>query len=230
MRRVWITRGGLLPLVLLLAASFVFLDQSAEEAEASAFAPALTATLSSNAAGATATISETADFGTAPTTNGRAFPASSVYFTPVGWGIPDCSPTATCPYATDEQTGTFTSTTTFGLLNSQCAVAIPVGFPLGMRNASTDPSDAISAGTSFANLNADVNPANGKPDGTEHWNDLLNNLIAAGILPSTPPRERQTLSTVALGTQVWVDVLTYDPGLLGGPATAPLGYATTFIL
>src|SRR5439155_781475 len=73
-------------------------------------------------------------------------------------------------------------------------------------------------------------PANGIPDGMEHWNTLLGGLQAAGILPATPPRERQILRTVALGTPVWVDGLTYDPGLLGGAATAPLGPATTFIL
>ncbi len=62
------------------------------------------------------------------------------------------------------------------------------------------------------------------------WNTLLAGLVTAGILPSTPPRERQTLHTNALGTEVWVDVMTYDPGLLGGAASAPLGHATTFIL
>jgi hypothetical protein len=228
MRRVW-TTYGMLPLVLLIAASFLFIGRGVQ-VEASAFRPVLTAGLTSSAAGATSNINETADFGTSPANGNRSFPASSVYFTPAGWGIPDCSPTATCPYALNEQTGTFTSTTTFGILGSQCAVAVPVTFPDGMRNASTDPTDFIPAGTAFANLVADVNPANGIKDGIEHWNDLLNNLIGAGLLPPTPPRERQTLDTVALGTQVWVDVLTYDPGLVGGPATAPLGSATTFIL
>ena len=104
------------------------------------------------------------------------------------------------------------------------------GFPDGMRNASTDPSDAITAGADFVNLSGDVNPADGIPDGSQHWNNLLNNLIGAGLLPPTPPRERQILHTNALGTEVWVDVLTYDPGLIGGAASAPLGYASTFIL
>jgi len=220
----------LLPLLALLAASFVFLGRGGHNAEASPFNPTLATTLSTSGAGAAANINQFADWGTSPVTGTRSFPASSVYFTPGNWGIPSCAPSATCPYALNEQTGNFSSTTTFGLLNSQCAIAIPVGFPDGMRNASTDASDSISPGTGFANLSADVNPANGIKDGIEHWNDLLNGLIAAGILPSTPPRERQTLNTVALGTNVWVDVLTYDPGLLGGAASAPLGYATTFIL
>ena len=99
-----------------------------------------------------------------------------------------------------------------------------------MRNSSTDPSDTIPPGPAFTNLNADVNPPDGIKDGVEHWNTLLSGLQGAGLLPATPPRERQILSTTALGTQVWVDVLTYDPGLLGGAASTPLGYATTFIL
>jgi len=64
----------------------------------------------------------------------------------------------------------------------------------------------------------------------ERWNNLLNNLIGVGVLPATPPRERQTFNTAVFGTPVWVDALTYDPGLLGGATSAPLGYATTFIL
>jgi hypothetical protein len=231
MRRVW-TKYGLLPLVLLIAASFLFIGRGVPQVDASAFAPTLTAALSSNAAGAVSDINESAQFGTSPVVGTRSFPAQSVYFTPAGFGIPDCSPTAACPYALDDQTGTFTSVTTFGVGNSQCAVPLTVTFPNGMRNASTDATDSITAGTGFANLVADVNPPNGIKDGIEHWNDLLNNLIAAGLLPATPPRERQTLDVVitATGTQVWVDVLTYDPGLVGGPATGPLGYATTFVL
>ena len=228
MRRVW-TTFGVLPLVLLIAASFLFIGRGVN-VEASAFQPTITAALTSSGAGATSDINQTADLGTSPSNGNRAFPASSVYFTPGSWGIPNCAPAGACPYSLDEQTGTFTSTTTFGLLNSQCAIAVPVTFPNGMRNASTDASDSIAPGAGFANLVADVNPPNGIKDGIEHWNDLLNNLIAAGLLPATPPRERQTLDTVALGTQVWVDVLTYDPGLIGGAASAPLGYATTFIL
>jgi len=228
MRRVW-TTFGVLPLVLLIAASFLFIGRGVN-VEASAFQPTITAALTSSGAGATSDINQTADLGTSPSNGNRAFPASSVYFTPGSWGIPNCAPAGACPYSLNEQTGTFTSTTTFGLLNSQCAIAVPVTFPNGMRNASTDASDSIAPGAGFANLVADVNPPNGIKDGIEHWNDLLNNLIAAGLLPATPPRERQTLDTVALGTQVWVDVLTYDPGLIGGAASAPLGYATTFIL
>ena len=255
MRRVWSSRGVLLSLVVMLAASFVFLGSGSHNVEASAFAPTMTARTCSpgtgdvggpsctplSSPGATATISQTADWGTGidlggfgrPFSDNRAFPASSVYFTPNGWGIPDCSPTGSCPYAYDEKTGTFLSITTFGLLNGQCILGVGppfVAFPDGMRNASTDPNDSISPGPGFADLNADVNPANGIPDGMEHWNTLLGGLQAAGILPATPPRERQILRTVALGTPVWVDVLTYDPGLLGGAATAPLGSATTFIL
>ena len=238
MRRVWTTRGMFLPLVLLIVASLVFIGRGANPAEASAFTPTLSTTLTSGAAGATSDINQFANWGTTPTTGTRSFPSSSVYFTPGSWNVPNCAglglasppPTASCPYAFDEQTGSFSTTTTFGLLNSQCAIAVPVVFPSGMRNASTDPSDSIAPGAAFASLNADVNPANGIKDGVEHWNTLLSGLIAAGLLPSTPPRERQILSTVALGTQVWVDVLTYDPGLLGGAASAPLGSATTFIL
>lgn len=235
MRRVWSGRGVMLTLVMLIAASFVFLGRGSENAEASAFRPVLTAGVSSNSAGVAADISETADWGTTPFNPARSFPSSSVYFTPQDWGIPDCSPTGSCPYAFGHGTGSFTSTTTFGVLGSQCALDVPVSFsnnpghPDGMRNASTNPSDSISPGAAFANLNADVNPANGVLDGAEHWNDLLNGLIGAGILPSTPPRERQILSTNALGTEVWVDVLTYDPGLLAG-APAALGFPTLFIL
>jgi len=235
MRRVWTTRGVMLTLVLLLAASFVFMGRGANEAEASAFNPALNAALSTNAAGAAADINEAASWGTGPFTPTRAFPASSIYFTPPGWGIPDCSPTGSCPYGNKHQTGTFGSTTTFGVLGSQCALDVPVtftgvsGHPDGMRNASTDPGDSIAPGASFADLNADVNPANGILDGAEHWNDLLNGLIGAGLIPSTPPRERQILSTNALGTEVWVDVLTYNAGdFPGAPATA--GLPTLFVL
>jgi len=252
MRRVWSSRGVVLSLVVMLAASFVFLGSGSHNVEASAFAPTMTARTCSpgtgdvggpsctplSSPGAPATINESADWGTGvdiggngrPFSDNRAFPASSVYFTPNGWGIPDCSPAGSCPYVYDEKTGTFLSVTTFGILNGQCYLGVGVTFPDGMRNASTDPNDSIAPGPGFADLNADVNPPNGIADGIEHWNTLLGGLIAAGILPSTPPRERQVLRTVALGTPVWVDVLTYDPGLLGGAATAPLGYASTFIL
>jgi hypothetical protein len=234
MRRVWTSRGVLLPLLLALAASFVFLGRGGQIAQASPFNPTLTTSLSSGSAGATANINQFANFGTSPIDPTRSFPSSSVYFTPGNWGIPNCagfglSTPGACPVGLNEQTGTFASTTTFGLLNSQCAIGIPVGFPNGMRNSSTDPSDTIAPGASFAALNADVNPADGIPDGVEHWNTLLSGLQGAGILPATPPRERQILSTTALGTQVWVDVLTYDPGVLNA-ASAPLGYGTTFIL
>jgi len=243
MRRVWTSRGLLLPL-LLLAASFVFIGRNAE---ASSFNPTLTTSLTSSApAPATSDINQVADWGTSPTTPTRSFPASSVYFTPGNWGmncVPDpafpSGPPSNCPWAIGAKTGNFSSTTTFGLLNSQCAIAIPVTFPNGMRNASTNPADSIPPGTGFANLSADVDDgtgtypsgiSNGIPDGAERWNTLLGGLIAAGLLPPTPPRERQILNTVALGTNVWVDVLTYDPGLLGGAVTTPLGYASTFIL
>jgi len=235
MRRVWTSRGVLLPLLVLLAASFVFLGRGGHYAEASPFNPTLTTSLTSSGAGATSDINQFANWGTSPIDASRSFPASSVYFTPGNWGIPNCAgfglnSLGNCPVGLNERTGSFASTTTFGLLNSQCAIAVPVGFPNGMRNASTDPSDTIAPGTAFASLNADVNPADGIADGVEHWNTLLSGLQSAGLLPATPPRERQTLSTTALGTQVWVDALTYDPGLLGGAASAPLGYATTFIL
>jgi hypothetical protein len=223
----------LLPLLLALAASFIFIGRNSHDAEASPFNPRLSTTLASSGAGATSDINQFANWGTAATDGNRSFPASSVYFTPGNWGIPNCAPSATCPYAFDQKTGDFSSTTTFGLLNSQCALAVPVGFPDGMRNASTDPSDTISPGAGFSNLIADVNPPNGIKDGVEHWNTLLNGLQSAGLLPATPPRERQILQTVLAGlgnTVVWVDVLTYDPGLLGGAASAPLGYASTFIL
>jgi hypothetical protein len=238
MRRVWTTRGLFLPLVIAIVASLVFIGRGANPAEASAFQPTLTTSLTNSAAGATSDINQFADWGTSPVTGTRSFPSSSVYFTPTAWNIPNCAglslasppPTASCPYAFDEKTGSFASVTTFGLLGSQCAAAIGVDFPNGMRNASTDPSDSIAPGTAFADLDADVNPADGIKDGVEHWNTLLGGLIAAGLLPSTPPRERQILSTVALGTNIWVDVLTYDPGLLGGAASTPLGRGTTFIL
>src|SRR5438132_2350773 len=235
MRRVWTSRGVLLPLLLALAVSFVFLGRGGHIAEASPFNPTLTTSLTSSAAGAPSDINQFANWGTSAVDGKRSFPASSVYFTPGNWGIPNCagfglSTPGACPITFDEQTGNFSSTTTFGLLNSQCAIAIPVGFPQGLRNSSTDPSDTIAPGPAFTNLNADVNPPDGIKDGVEHWNTLLSGLQGAGLLPATPPRERQILSTVALGTQVWVDVLTYDPGLLGGAASAPLGYATTYIL
>lgn len=235
MRRVWSSRGVVLPVLLALAVSLIFLGRASHNAEASPFNPTITTTLASNAAGASSDINQFANWGTAPTDGKRSFPASSVYFTPGNWGIPNCANFSlanpgNCPVGFNEKTGDFTSTTTFGLLNSQCALAIPVPFPNGMRNASTDPSDTIAPGVAFADLNADVNPTDGIPDGVEHWNTLLSGLQSAGLLPATPPRERQILSTVALGTQVWVDALTYDPGLLGGAASAPLGYASTFIL
>src|SRR5437773_1603073 len=232
MRRVWTSRGLLLPLLLALAVSFVFIGRGGHIAEASPFNPTITTSLSSSAAGATADINQFANWGTAATDGSRSFPASSVYFTPGNWGIPDCSPQTGCPSPLGERTGDFGSTTTFGLLNSQCAIAIPVGFPNGMRNASTDRSDpgTLSPGPGFANLNNTAGDDPTVQDGAEHWNTLLAGLVSAGILPNADPRERQILSTVALGTPVWVDVLTYDPGLLGGPASAPLGYGTTFIL
>jgi len=229
MRRVWTSRGVLLPLLVTLAVSLVFLGRGGHNAEASPFNPTLTTSISSSGAGATSDINQFANWGTSPVDSARSFPSSSVYFTPGNWGIPNCAPTASCPYTLDQKTGTFASTTTFGLLNSQCAIPVGVSFPDGMRNASTDPSDTISPGASFANLTADTNN-NGIKDGVEHYNTLLNGLMSAGLLPATPPRERQILFTFALGTPVWVDVLTYDPGLLGGAASTPLGYATTFIL
>lgn len=241
MRRVWTSRG-VLPLLLALAASFVFLGRGGHIAEASPFVPTLTTSLSSGTAGAAADINQFANFDNAPPFNtspgggNRSFPQSSVYFTPGNWGIPNCagfslaSP-GSCPVGMNERTGNFTSVSTLGVFNQPCIFPVPVPFANGMRNSSTDPSDSITAGTGFANLRADVNPMDGIPDGVEHWNNLLNNLIGAGLLPPTPPRERQTLQTILFGqVPIWVDVLTYDPGLLGGAASAPLGYASTFIL
>ena len=62
MRRVWTSRGVLLPLLLALAASFVFLGRGGHIAEASPFVPTLTTSLSSGTAGAAADINQFANF------------------------------------------------------------------------------------------------------------------------------------------------------------------------
>ena len=96
MRRVWTSRG-VLPLLLALAASFVFLGRGGHIAEASPFVPTLTTSLSSGTAGAAADINQFANFDNAPPFNtspgggNRSFPQSSVYFTPGNWGIPNCA-------------------------------------------------------------------------------------------------------------------------------------------
>ena len=82
MRRVWTSRGVLLPLLLALAVSFVFLGRGGHIAEASPFNPTLTTSLTSSAAGAPSDINQFANWGTSAVDGKRSFPASSVYFTP----------------------------------------------------------------------------------------------------------------------------------------------------
>src|SRR6266540_4061284 len=104
MRRVWSSRGVLLPVLLALAASFLFIGRGGHIAEASPFAPTITTTLTNSSAGAASDINQFANYGTTVLDTQRAFPGSSVYFTPANWGIPNCAglglssppPTASC--------------------------------------------------------------------------------------------------------------------------------------
>lgn len=223
---------------LLALAAMLFLVIGVNEANASPFVPTLSTALSSNAPGATADVSVTYGYGLSPSPT-RSFPSSSTVFTPNGWGIPDCSGVSLasqpvpnvpgpnpCPYPMGDTTGSAISTTTFGLLNGACAVNIPVAFPgspasTGLQNASTDTSDFLVVSAGFSNLIADTDPADGIMDGAEHWNNLL---LGLG-LPA--PRERQVATANLFGTTIWVDAVTFNPGVL---APAALGYSTLVIV
>jgi len=229
----------------------------ANEAKASPFIPTFAATLSSNSQGATANIAVTYSYGLAPDLARSFPASSTVFTPsdpstpsgpggPAGFNIPDCSglslatqPVANvpgpnpCPYPMGNTTGTASSTTTFGLFSGACAVNIPIFFPgspssTGLQNASTDPSDSIAPGAGFADLIDDKDDgsgtyptfiSNGIMDGAEHWNDLLVGLPA--------PRERQVATANLFGTTIWVDIVTYNPGVV---APAALGYATLVIV
>ena len=242
MRGVWKLRF-ILPL---LAVTALLLLASGNSVIAAPFKPRLSASLSSYSPGATADI--TTDYGwgnsqefftTFPGTDDREAPSSFAAFTPASWGIPDCSPTATCPYPIGNKTGKVQSTTTLGLLNQACDTAVPVSLDGGSQppypgpfattpllNASTDNSAAntIAPGANFLNLTNDNNSTQ-IMDGAERWNTLLS---ALGLgAPAPPPRERQVANTNLFGTNVWVDIVTYNPGIV---APAALGYATLLII
>ena len=101
MRGVWKLRL-ILPL---LAVTALLLLASGNSVIAAPFKPRLSASLSSYSPGATADITTDYGWGNSqefftpfPGTDDREAPSSFAAFTPASWGIPDCSPTATCPY------------------------------------------------------------------------------------------------------------------------------------
>lgn len=226
MKRVWTTRGMFVPLVLLIVASLVFVGRGANQTEASPFAPTLTTALGSTAPSTDANVTTSLSFGNLPSPT-RNFPGTFSSFTPGDWGM---STDAT--FANGTITGSLTATTTLGILNSACAVNLPTPIP-ALLDSSADSSagNTIAVTAAFGSLIADVdsgssfgpypNGGNGVPDGVDRWHTLLS---ALGLPPA---RERQANSIVVLGTAVWVDIVTYDPGVI---APASLGFATLLII
>ena len=116
-------------------------------------------------------------------------------------------PTDATPPAIGAQVGQIVANATLGLLNGACMNSLPV--TLDLLWASTDTSDTIT----FAEQFADVNPANGIPDGAEHYADFLTRII-----PGVTPVERHFGKTSVSGTNVSLS-LTYLPaGSLGFPS------------
>jgi hypothetical protein len=239
MRGVWKLR--FVPSLLVLS-GLLFLA-GGDVADAAPFQPRFAASVSNNSPGVPADVTNDYGWGNAleffpvfqPGTDDREAPNSFATFTPATWGIPDCSPTGSCPYPIGNKTGTVRSTTTLGLLNGACETPVPVTldgdsqppYPgptatTPLLNASTDnsPGNTITAGPNFANLTADNNSTQ-IMDGAEFWNNLL---VALG-LPA--PRERQVANTNLFGTNIWVDVLHYNPGVV---APAALGFASLLII
>ena len=227
---------------LLVLAALLLLARGADEARASLFVPSLSTAVSPLTPGAPADITSTSSWQNAPNPT-RSFPTGIANSTPgpddggvLGWGMYAANPTDTVAAPTDAipigtATGSDSMVMTLGLLNSACAINIPltfagvsqppsVGTTTALLDASTDNSagNTIAPGAGFSALINDTN-GNGVMDGAEKWNDLL----AALGLPA--PRERQVATTNLFGTTIWVDRPTYNPGDLSGLEES-LGFAT----
>lgn len=234
MGRVWRLRNVSFFALLAVAALMLLVARGANEAEAAPYAPTNSATLATSAAGAVSDITTTDSWGNFPTAS-RDFPSSFSAFTPAGWGMP-AADTPAIPIGT--KTGTATTVTTLGLLNSACAIPVPISFSGGSQpplvlpttallDASTDGTgaDTIAPGAGFSALIADVAPTDGIMDGAQHWNSLLTSLL--GPLPPGQPIERQVSATDLFGTTIWVDLVTFSPGVI---APAALGFSTLTIV
>jgi len=150
-------------------------------------------------------------------------------FTPPEWAVPQGT---TIPIGA--VVGTLASNATLGLINAQCATSLQVNFTF--VNASINTSDTIDTRPPGHPKNAqplhdDVSPANGIPDGADHYPQMLNELFP-GLTPwarlfgsTTIPaadNEPVILSFVIFkpGTKV-SDLIDLDPAL-GYPSVTVL--------
>ena len=239
MGRVWRMRNLSFVALVAVAAIMLLLARGANEAAAAPYNPLNLVSLSTPAASAVADITYSATWRNSPTPS-RGFPSSFAGFTPGTWGMVDtAAEDAAIPIGT--VTGTALTTVTFGLLNSACAIPIAIPFDgtggsTSLLDASTDGTgaDTITPGAGFVDLIADVDDASGTYptgisdgilDGAQHWNSLLTSLL--GPLPPGEPVERQIATTSLFGTTIWVDLVTFSPGLL---APAALGFTTLLVV
>ncbi len=249
MRRVWRLRNLAVPSLLALAVGALLL--AGDGASAAPYQPTLSVTLSSNAPSVDADVTSIGDWGTTdPFNPNREFPTQFVTFTPAGWGM-----STDADFDDGTPTGSSIAISTLGVFGiSACILDItltfsdpgpiyPPGTPhtnTGLEDASTNSAAAntinVTPGTNFAELIGDVDDgtgtypsgvADGKMDGSQRWNSLINALGLPGNLPDGPLllRERQAAAFLiaATGTQVYADILTYNPGVL---APASSGFAT----
>jgi hypothetical protein len=102
------------------------------------------------------------------------------------------------------QVGTSDASVALGLLNGPCNATLPV--TVNLLWASTDTGDTITFGQQFD----DVNPANGIPDGAEHYPDFLTRII-----PGVEPVERHFGKISVSGTNVSINIVYLPAGSLG---------------
>jgi hypothetical protein len=124
-------------------------------------------------------------------------------FTPVEFWPPE----GTTQPAIGVGVGGIDATATLGLLNGTCNNSLVVGIDLMW--ASIDTGDTLP---NFNDQFADVNPANGIPDGAEHYPEFLTRIV-----PGVDPIERHFGRVSVSGTMVSISIIYLPPGSLGFP-------------
>ncbi|MEO8458003.1 MAG: hypothetical protein ABI559_09340 [Chloroflexota bacterium] len=151
-------------------------------------------------------------------------PDHFVMFTPREWTV-----AADFQITDGAKVGHIDSTETFGLFDNGCNTSLDI--PIDLVDATTNTSDTIDAysgATALASLAADADH-NDVADGAQYWPTFLSDVAAARgwDLAKLHSRAFGTNDQAITGVIVTVDVLTFEPGVLGD---SRLGYGTAIVL
>ena len=159
--------------------------------DAITFNPTLTATLSSQAAGAQADL--TTEFGIP---KGSAQFLAQATFTP-----PQFSVSAAADIPLGAIVGQLSANATLGLINGPCNSALPVGVEL--MNATTNTSATVTFDDQFQDADA-----NNLPDAVDKYPDFLTRMF-----PGLTPRARYFGQASVAGSAVSLNFTVFDPGV-----------------